>query len=256
MILMGILGYRKHTGFMCGLTVAQISEFSFILIAMGVNMGHLNESMLSLVTFIGLITIAGSSYFIIYAEKIYRAINHWLRIFERKNLKHKQADIDLHYDVIILGYDHIGIEFIEMLDRLKLKYLIVDFNPAVIDVLNNMNMPCFYGDILEHDVLESIPFSHSRMVISTVSDSHTNNYVLHYLKQKKVTTTLLMFAAEQISAMEYYKNGATYVITPDLLSGDHLINLIGSHGLEAQKFEKEAKKQQLKLSNYLKHRLT
>ncbi|MEM4625413.1 MAG: cation:proton antiporter, partial [Candidatus Pacearchaeota archaeon] len=59
MILMGIFRYSKNTGFMAGLTVAQISEFSLILIALGVKVGHLTKDILSLVTVVGLITIAG-----------------------------------------------------------------------------------------------------------------------------------------------------------------------------------------------------
>lgn len=71
MILMGMLGYKKKTGFQAGFTVAQISEFSLILIALGVTVGHLTNEILSLITIVGLITIAGSTYLILYSNKIY-----------------------------------------------------------------------------------------------------------------------------------------------------------------------------------------
>ncbi|MBU4453323.1 sodium:proton exchanger, partial [Patescibacteria group bacterium] len=61
----------KSTGFMAGLTVAQISEFSLILIALGVKVGHISNEILSFVTIVGLITIAGSTYLMIYSDKIY-----------------------------------------------------------------------------------------------------------------------------------------------------------------------------------------
>jgi Kef-type K+ transport system membrane component KefB len=70
LIIWGKWIYKK-TGFMAGLTVAQISEFSLILIALGVTVGHINSDILSVVTIIGLITIIGSSYMIIYSEKIF-----------------------------------------------------------------------------------------------------------------------------------------------------------------------------------------
>ena len=84
MILMGLLGYTKRNSFLAGLTVAQISEFSLILIALGVKLGHLTNEILSLVTVIGLITIAGSSYMIIYANKIYPHLSKYLKIFQEK----------------------------------------------------------------------------------------------------------------------------------------------------------------------------
>ena len=83
MTLMGLLGYSKKTGFMAGLTVAQISEFSLILIALGVSVGHLSLELLSVVTTIGLITIAGSTYMILYSNKIYSWISPYLDIFEK-----------------------------------------------------------------------------------------------------------------------------------------------------------------------------
>ena len=42
MIILGLMGYRKRTGFLAGLTVAQISEFSLILGALGLSLGHID----------------------------------------------------------------------------------------------------------------------------------------------------------------------------------------------------------------------
>lgn len=68
------MGYRKRTGFLAGLTVAQISEFSLVFMAMGVTLGHVSTDSLGLVTLVGLITIALSVYMITYSQTLY----HWL----------------------------------------------------------------------------------------------------------------------------------------------------------------------------------
>jgi Kef-type K+ transport system membrane component KefB len=57
MVIMGVMGYRKRTGFLAGLTVAQISEFSIVFVAMGISLGHVASDALGLVTLVGLITI-------------------------------------------------------------------------------------------------------------------------------------------------------------------------------------------------------
>ncbi len=64
MAIMGYMGYRKRTGFMAGLTVAQISEFSIVFVAMGVTLGHVGDDALGLVTLIGLITISVCTYMV------------------------------------------------------------------------------------------------------------------------------------------------------------------------------------------------
>ncbi|MDP2117911.1 MAG: cation:proton antiporter, partial [Brevundimonas sp.] len=53
LIIMSAMGYRKRTGFLAGLTVAQISEFSLIFVAMGVSLGHVGDDALGLVTMVG-----------------------------------------------------------------------------------------------------------------------------------------------------------------------------------------------------------
>jgi Kef-type K+ transport system membrane component KefB len=68
-------GYSERTAFMTSVTVAQISEFSFIFAAVGLSAGLIDDSILALITVIGLITIAVSSYMILYNEGLYE----WVR---------------------------------------------------------------------------------------------------------------------------------------------------------------------------------
>ncbi len=74
MAIMGYMGYRKRTGFLCGLTVAQISEFSIIFVAMGITLGHIDAGALGLTTLVGLITIAMSTYMILYSHPLYEKL--------------------------------------------------------------------------------------------------------------------------------------------------------------------------------------
>ena len=69
---------------MAGLTVAQISEFSIILIALGISTGHLGNDILSIVVTIGLITIIGSTYMIMYSDQLYKTFKPILKKFEKK----------------------------------------------------------------------------------------------------------------------------------------------------------------------------
>jgi Kef-type K+ transport system membrane component KefB len=71
MAIMGYMGYRKRTGFLAGLTVAQISEFSIIFVAMGISLGHVGPEALGLTTLVGLVTIAMSTYMILYSHLLY-----------------------------------------------------------------------------------------------------------------------------------------------------------------------------------------
>ncbi|MBB4002269.1 cation:proton antiporter [Aurantimonas endophytica] len=71
LLIMAWMGYRARTGFLAGLTVAQISEFSLIFMAMGLSLGHVDSAAVGLVTLVGLVTIAVSVYMITYSYQLY-----------------------------------------------------------------------------------------------------------------------------------------------------------------------------------------
>ena len=72
--IMLTLGFRNRTSFLASVTVAQISEFSLILMAVGISLGHVTQQMMALVSAVGIVTITLSSYLILYGDKIYRLI--------------------------------------------------------------------------------------------------------------------------------------------------------------------------------------
>jgi len=57
LIIMAIIGYKKRTNFLSSLAIVQISEFSLILINLGLRAGHLTQDIVTLITIVGLITI-------------------------------------------------------------------------------------------------------------------------------------------------------------------------------------------------------
>ncbi len=84
MAIMGFMGYRRRTGFLAGLTVAQISEFSIVFIAMGISLGHIGPQALGLTTLVGIVTITLSTYMILNAQLLYERVEHLLAPFERR----------------------------------------------------------------------------------------------------------------------------------------------------------------------------
>ncbi|MCK5176424.1 MAG: cation:proton antiporter, partial [Candidatus Aenigmarchaeota archaeon] len=165
MTLMGLMGYTKRNSFLAGLTVAQISEFSLILIALGVKLGHLTNEILSFVTCIGLITIAGSTYMMLYANKIYPPLSKYLSIFERKGRKvdeHKYHDYE-SYDIIVFGYNRVGYDLLKFIKKMGKRFLIVDYDPETIVDLAKEGVDCRYGDASDSELLNELNFSKCRM---------------------------------------------------------------------------------------------
>jgi Kef-type K+ transport system membrane component KefB len=183
LIIMGVMGYRKRTSFLTGLTVAQISEFSLIFAGLGFAVGHINNEVVGLITLVGLITIGLSTYLILYSSQIYELLSPMLNIFQRKKAYTEMESIqDKHkqYDVLIIGIGRFGRRLSEMLDAHPgITYLGVDFDPGVIREWKDKGKDILYGDMEDPDLLEQIPYDKSKVIISSVA----NNELSHQLKQ-------------------------------------------------------------------------
>ena len=241
MILMGLLGYTKRNSFLAGLTVAQISEFSLILIALGVKEGHLTNEILSFVTAIGLITITGSSYMILYANKIYPHLSRYLGIFERKGEKvdeHKYHDHET-YDIILFGYNHVGYDLLESLKKIKKRFLVVDYNPEIIVSLAKEGIDCRYGDVSDSELLNELNLSKVKMIVSTIPDFDTNVLLINKIRESNKKAVIIVISHQTDEAIELYDKGATYVIMPNFLGGQHASTLIERYELDLNEFLKE-----------------
>lgn len=241
MILMGAMGYTKRNGFLAGLTVSQISEFSFILIGLGVSLNHLSQEITSMITTIGLITIAGSTYAIIYSNKLYRLLSPYLSVFERKSTKKDEGKyhIENKYDVILFGYNRIGYDLVESFAKSKKKFLIVDYNPETIISLAKRGIDSRYGDVGDLELLDDLNLEKPKMFVSTIPDVETNLMLIKEIKKRNKSASIIVVAHQIDDAISLYEAGVSYVITPHFIGGYHASKLIESLGLEHKKFSKE-----------------
>ncbi|MBT5807915.1 sodium:proton exchanger [Candidatus Uhrbacteria bacterium] len=220
MLIMRGLGYHPRTGFLSGTTVAQISEFSFIVIAAGIAAGHLGEPALALTTAVGLVTIAGSSFLIEHNEVIYEKIKWMFKWLEPDNMlaierlrSHKASS------VLLFGYHYTGKQLLKTIRTLKKPYTIIDFDPQVIRKLSEAGEPSVYGDAGDENFLEELKADHAKLIVSTIPDLVISMSLLTFLKSRKFKGVSIVSVHTFEDAEKCYKLGATYVIVPSALSG-------------------------------------
>jgi hypothetical protein len=171
--IMGFMGYRKRTGFLAGLTVAQISEFSLIFMAMGLTLGHVAPEAMGLVTLVGLVTIALSVYMITWSHKLYVFCEPWLGLFERR-IAFREVSDDTPgaegrgHDVIVLGLGRYGCRIGHGLMAAGLRPLGVDFDPEALRNWRRMGMDATLGDATDPEFLGHLPLKGVRAVVSAM----------------------------------------------------------------------------------------
>jgi hypothetical protein len=174
--IMGAMGYRKRTGFLAGLTVAQISEFSLIFMAMGVTIGHVAEEALGLVTLVGLVTIAASTYMITYSHWLYDRLEPVLGVFERRGAGEIREDARegaRPHDVILFGLGRYGLGIGAALRAAGLRVLGVDFSPEAVRHARTQGFEVTFGDATDPEFLSHLPLRSASWLVLAVPEHDT-----------------------------------------------------------------------------------
>lgn len=171
--IMGFMGYRKRTGFLAGLTVAQISEFSLIFMAMGLTLGHVSAESLGLVTLVGLITISMSVYMITYSHSLYSRLEKLLSVFERKSpfreeTFEQEQVVEEGYELILFGLGRYGKAIAHYMRQEEINFLAVDFNPDEVRRWREQGHPVMFGDASDPNFIASLPLNNVKWVVSAM----------------------------------------------------------------------------------------
>lgn len=229
LVIMGLMGYRKRTSFLAGLTVAQISEFSLIFAGLGLQVGHLNEEIVGLITLVGLITIGVSTYMILYSNQLYELLSPVLSVFERSTPYREMSPLKKagDYDVIIFGLGRFGGSIAAKLESYAdLRFLGVDFDPQVVSSWQERERSIVYGDIEDPDILENLPFHSSKCIISTVPDSSFSLTLYNTLKEHNYKGRIILTAVLEKDFELLSTQTDAEVIMPHRLAADYLHELL------------------------------
>lgn len=216
--IMGFMGYRRRTGFLAGLTVAQISEFSLIVAALGLSIGHISEETMGLITLVGVATIFASTYLILYSGPLYQRLAGPLKVFERRN-PHRETAIDTlqtvpSVDVILVGLGNYGSSLAAYLLARGKSLLGVDFDPGALDKWRKRGLTVLYADIMDPEVHEHLPITRARWVVSTIRSPQLNLALLERLQALGYVGKTALTAGDEEEAERFEKAGAHVTFRP------------------------------------------
>ncbi len=195
MIIITRMGYSRRTSFLTSVTVAQISEFSFIFAGMGMSRGLIGAEILSITALIGVVTIAMSSYMIIYNHPLHAfceriGLLKW-RIFKSSN-DAEDADVaghglDLSRHVIVVGMNSLGRKLVELLHERGETVLAVDTDPVKLE-----GLPChtLLGSVEFLSVLQEAGLERAKLLVSALRIEDANDLLAYRCQVADVPSAL------------------------------------------------------------------
>jgi Kef-type K+ transport system membrane component KefB len=236
--IMGFMGYAKKTSFQTGLTMAQISEFSLILLMLGIQAGHLSANILSLAMAVGMITIACSSMMMLHADALYAFCEPLLRFFEQRH-PFPERRLPETYQAILFGCHRVGADFLPSILKRHLSYLVVDFDPQMITTLKERGIHARYGDASDDGFLDSLRMDQCKLIVSTIPDHETNEYLVNSVRKVNAKAVIIVIAQHIHQAEQLYADGASYVVMPHHMGGNYAAMLVEKYGPDQQIFSTE-----------------
>jgi len=247
-----LTGFTKRTGFMAGVNFGQLSEFSLIIAAVGYQSGYLSKETLSLITLVGVISIAISSYLIIHGDSIFTKSSRLLTLLEIRKVPSSFSSTvpDNECDLILFGYNRVGRDFVKAFNRIGLKGMVVDFNPGSIKRLEKEKLSYRYGDAEDPDFLDSLKLGNIKLAVSTIPDYEGNMLLTRKIRSVSKKAIIIVISNYVEETLRLYQEGASYVIMPHYLGAQYATKMISQYNLKGNKY-RLAKKRHLK---YLKSR--
>jgi Kef-type K+ transport system membrane component KefB len=230
MAIMGAMGYRRKTGFLAGLTVAQISEFSIIFIAMGLSLGHVQQDALSITTMVGLITIALSTYMILYSQPLYQRLERFLKPFERKEpfaerrFEAQQMD-DAPYAVIAFGLGRTGRLVLDHYHALGIRAIGVDYDPEAVAAMQGRGIPALFGTAEDQEFIVGLPLAHAKLLVITLPHMDDVQDLLRTVNATDFDGRIIAVARSEADANALKAMGVDEVINPFELAFDAIRKL-------------------------------
>ncbi len=243
---LGAMGYSKRVSFMAGIHLSQISEFSIVLAVLAVNTGVAGGRLSTAITLVAIFTIASSSYLTHYDNGLFKLFDKWrLMLFERTKTKERRRAPG--YQLVLIGYSRGGQDFIKTFQGLHKRYIVIDYDPSVADVLQEKRIPYLYGDATDTELLDEIGIHTAKLIISTVTDFETNSQLVRHLNLLNPEIVIVCNASSYEEALQLYELGSSYVIIPHHASTDHLNSLIQRNGIDRRHFDRYRAKHLQKL---------
>ena len=192
-IILSRLRYSEYTAFQAAIASGQVSEFAFILLGLGAGAGLIEGRVVSLGGMVGILTIAISSYLILYSDPLYSAFQKLgvLKFFKAKQEPDTEEQHSYAGHVIVVGMNALGREVVKQLSGRGETVLAIDTDPRKLEGLNCAET--FIGSVEYESAIEEIGLSRARLVISALQIEDTNHLLAYRCRSAGVPCAIHAF---------------------------------------------------------------
>jgi Kef-type K+ transport system membrane component KefB len=230
-----LLGDGLYAGAVTSLNLAQISEFSLVILTLGAGYGHLSEHAEAVVLTAMILTSLISPYVIGENDRIARVL---LRPFARWRVDASEGGPGgpgrRPLEIVLLGHFRIAQAVLDLVEaqapELKNRITLVDYDANRAHAVMARGFRWEYGDLANPDALEHLGIEDARLVVTTISDTFlrgiSTRRLVANLRRMAPHAVIVMTGEEKTDAHDLLLAGADHVLIPGEITGERILDLL------------------------------
>ena len=219
------------------INLSQMSEFSLVILVLGLKCGHIGEGTLQLGIYSFALMAIGSSYAVTRSDAIVRRSRPLLLRLGLRDLGggEQEANEEKPPRVMLLGFFTTASSLLSEIERTHPDWLkdlaVLDFSPVVNERLRERKVKVIYGDISQRDTLHHAGVGRAEILVCTLPDTilrGTNNLTLVRQLRELNPSARILTTADSFSAVAgLYAAGADFVNVPRVNDARQLCAVLG-----------------------------
>jgi voltage-gated potassium channel Kch len=238
-----VMRHGLRASLLPAINLAQLSEFSLVLIQLGVTSEHVPAETASAMSLAFVLLAVLSTFVIMRSDPLTRATIALLKRIGVRDLDHKPAagaepagEAARGTPVMLLGFFRTASSLLAELEsrktELQEQISVIDFSPTVHAALTQRGFKMQYGDISNRDILEHAGIAHAKIIVSSVPDSllkgTSNEKLVRDARALNPTATIIATSEVLDGVQRLYDAGADYVVVRRFAMAHELLDAINA----------------------------
>ncbi|MBU6453956.1 MAG: cation:proton antiporter [Cyanobacteria bacterium REEB67] len=168
-IAIKVAGHSWRVALLAAVTIAQVSEFSFVLAKLGLDAGIVDKHTNGLLLSVAILSMFLTPGFISLGTLLQKLLDRIIPA-SRAATSDGATTETMHDHAIVVGYNLAGRNLCQALAEKNLPFVVIDFDPAVVESGVAAGLPIMYGDASRQEVLQHAGIEKARVIVITPSD--------------------------------------------------------------------------------------
>ncbi|WOT04225.1 monovalent cation:proton antiporter-2 (CPA2) family protein [Shewanella youngdeokensis] len=205
------------------LSLAQVGEFSFVVLALAVNYQLLDDKISTVLVMVAVLSMALAPWLVRHSLDIARI----LQGLKPKGMTDPGEPIVVNTDridelVLILGYGRVGQTIARFMKTEAIPYLVLDLDPKRVSEARTAGEPVYFGDVSKRSILKQAQIRRAKLIVITFSGERILEEVLPLCRQLAPDTNILVRTRDDSGMEELELAGASQVV-PETLEGSLML---------------------------------